>query len=32
MRWVVHVARMGNMYILVGKPEWRTPLGRRRRG
>jgi hypothetical protein len=35
MRWVGHVARMGkvrNAYnILVGKPEWRRPLGRPRR-
>jgi hypothetical protein len=35
MRWVGHVARMGdkrNAYrLLVGKPEGRTPLGRPRR-
>jgi hypothetical protein len=36
MRWAVHVARMGeekkNAYrLLVGKPEGRRPLGRRRR-
>jgi hypothetical protein len=35
MRWAGHVARMGekrNAYrILVGKPEGRKPLGRRRR-
>jgi hypothetical protein len=36
MRWARHVARMGekrNAYrILVGKPERKRPLGRRRRG
>jgi hypothetical protein len=36
MRWVGHVARMGekrNMYrLLVGKPEGKRPLGRPRRG
>jgi hypothetical protein len=36
MRWPGHVARMGekrNMYrLLVGKPEGKRPLGRRRRG
>jgi hypothetical protein len=35
MRWVWHVARLGekrNVYrLLVGKPEGRRPLGRRRR-
>jgi hypothetical protein len=35
MRWMGHVARMGekrNTYrLLVGKPEWRRPLGRSRR-
>jgi hypothetical protein len=35
MRWVWHVARMGEMgnlhKILVGKPEEKRPLGRRRR-
>jgi hypothetical protein len=35
MRWVGHVARMGegtNVYrVLVGKPEGKRPLGRRRR-
>jgi hypothetical protein len=35
MRWTGHVARMGekrNAYrLLVGKPEGRWPLGRRRR-
>jgi hypothetical protein len=35
MRWAEHVARMGekrNAYrLLVGKPEGRRPLGRRRR-
>ena len=35
MRWAEHVARMGErsgVYIvLVGKPEGRRPLGRRRR-
>jgi hypothetical protein len=34
MRWVGHVVYMGeiiNMYkTLVGKPEWKRPLGRRR--
>jgi hypothetical protein len=34
-RWEVHVARMrevrGAYNILVGKPEWRSPLGRHRR-
>jgi hypothetical protein len=36
MRWAGHVARMGeerNVYkVLVGKPEGKRPLGRRRRG
>jgi hypothetical protein len=36
IRWAGHVARMGekrNAYrILVGKPERKRPLGRRRRG
>ena len=35
MRWAGHVARMGEervVYrVLVGKPEGRSPLGRRRR-
>jgi hypothetical protein len=35
MRWVGHVARMGEVRgeynILVGRPEWRRPLGRPRR-
>jgi hypothetical protein len=35
MRWAGHVARMGEVRgaynILVGKPEWRRPLGRPRR-
>jgi hypothetical protein len=35
MRWVGHVVRMGEgrgaYRILVGRPEGRTPLGRRRR-
>jgi hypothetical protein len=35
MRWAGHVARMGgkmNVYmLLVGKPEGKRPLGRRRR-
>jgi hypothetical protein len=34
MRWAGHVARMGEVrgaYILVGRPEGRIPLGRRRR-
>jgi hypothetical protein len=35
MKWVEHVARMGekrNVYrLLVGKPEGKRPLGRRRR-
>jgi hypothetical protein len=35
MRWAGHVARMGekrNVYrLLVGKPEWKGPLGRPRR-
>jgi hypothetical protein len=33
MRWVGHVARMGRgVYrVLVGKPEGKRPLGRRRR-
>jgi hypothetical protein len=34
MRWAGHVARMGEMrdvYILVGRPEGRRPLGRPRR-
>jgi hypothetical protein len=34
MRWVEHVARMGEVreaYILVGMPEGRRPLGRPRR-
>ena len=35
MRWVGHVARMGEergaYRVLVGKPEGRSPLGRRRR-
>ena len=35
MRWAVHVARMGErrgVYrVLVGKPEGKRPLGRRRR-
>ena len=35
MRWAEHVARMGEergVYrVLVGKPEGRRPLGRRRR-
>jgi hypothetical protein len=35
MRWAGHVARMGegrNVYrVLVGKPEGKRPLGRRRR-
>jgi hypothetical protein len=36
MRWAGHVARMGekkNVYrLLVGKPEGKRPLGRRKRG
>jgi len=36
MRWVGHVARMGErrgVYsVLVGKPEGKRPLGRHRRG
>jgi hypothetical protein len=36
IRWAVHVARMGverKVYkVLVGKPEGKRPLGRRRRG
>ena len=35
MRWVGHVARMGDSRgayrVLVGKPEGKRPLGRRRR-
>jgi hypothetical protein len=32
MRWAGHVVRMGEAYnILVGRPEWRRPLGRPRR-
>jgi len=35
MRWVGHVARMGERRVvyrvLVGKPEGKRPLGRRRR-
>jgi hypothetical protein len=35
MRWAGHVARMGDVRgaynILVGRPEWRRPLGRPRR-
>jgi len=35
MRWARHVARMGVMRgvyrVLVGKPEWKKPLGRPRR-
>jgi hypothetical protein len=34
MRWVGHVARMGEVrgaYILIGRPEGRRPLGRPRR-
>jgi hypothetical protein len=35
MRWAGHVARMGEVRgaysILVGRPEWRRPLGRPRR-
>jgi hypothetical protein len=35
MRWVGHVARMGVgrgvYWILVGRPEWKRPLGRPRR-
>jgi hypothetical protein len=31
MRWAGHVARMGEAYrLLVGKPEGKRPLGRRR--
>jgi hypothetical protein len=36
MRWAGHVARMGEVRgaynILIGRPEWRRPLGRPRRG
>jgi hypothetical protein len=31
MRWAMHIARLGemrNVYILIGKLEWRRPLGR----
>jgi hypothetical protein len=35
MRWAGHVARMGEVRgaynILVGRPEWRRPIGRPRR-
>jgi len=35
MRWLGHVARMGEkrgVYrVVVGKPEWKSPLGRPRR-
>jgi hypothetical protein len=32
MRWIGHLARIGNAYrILVGKPEGKRPLGRPRR-
>jgi hypothetical protein len=35
MRWAIHVAWLGEKRstyrLLVGKPEWRIPLGRRRR-
>jgi hypothetical protein len=34
MRWVGYVAQMGEMQnaynILIGKPEWKSPLGRPR--
>jgi hypothetical protein len=36
MRWAGHVARMGEgrgaYRVLVGRPEWKRPLGRPRRG
>ena len=31
MRWAVHVARMGEEKVLVGKREGKRPLGRHRR-
>jgi hypothetical protein len=31
MRWVRHVARLGEVKILVGRPEGKRPLGRLRR-
>jgi hypothetical protein len=31
MKWAERVARMGEKRILLGKPEGKRPLGRRRR-